>query len=148
MRKVICFLIRLHPCPGPQFLENQPRTTTKKQRTERLEARINTGLAKKNGAGNRTRTDDPRITNALLYQLSYPGIQSREVGESREENGRGNQISWPTDGCIHIVTPEKICGGMEFVVYYPSVINNGFAWSKVRCDSSKIGCKKVFCPRR
>ena len=27
-----------------------------------------------NGAGNRIRTDDPRITNALLYQLSYPGI--------------------------------------------------------------------------
>ena len=25
------------------------------------------------GAGNRTRTYDPRITNALLYQLSYPG---------------------------------------------------------------------------
>ena len=29
---------------------------------------------KKNGAGNRIRTDDPRITNALLYQLSYPGV--------------------------------------------------------------------------
>ena len=27
----------------------------------------------KNGAENRIRTDDPRITNALLYQLSYPG---------------------------------------------------------------------------
>ena len=25
------------------------------------------------GAGNRIRTDDLRITNALLYQLSYPG---------------------------------------------------------------------------
>ena len=24
------------------------------------------------GAGKRTRTSDPRITNALLYQLSYP----------------------------------------------------------------------------
>ena len=23
---------------------------------------------------NRIRTDDPRITNALLYQLSYPGV--------------------------------------------------------------------------
>src|SRR5207302_497364 len=30
-----------------------------------------------NGAGNRTRTYDPRITNALLYQLSYPGATSR-----------------------------------------------------------------------
>jgi hypothetical protein len=26
-----------------------------------------------NGAGDRTRTYDPRITNALLYQLSYSG---------------------------------------------------------------------------
>src|SRR5215467_9107972 len=30
-------------------------------------------LAAGDGAGNRTRTYDPRITNALLYQLSYPG---------------------------------------------------------------------------
>ena len=29
------------------------------------------------GAGNRTRTYDPRITNALLYQLSYPGPGSQ-----------------------------------------------------------------------
>jgi hypothetical protein len=29
------------------------------------------------GAGNRIRTYDPRITNALLYQLSYPGIEGR-----------------------------------------------------------------------
>lgn len=28
---------------------------------------------KKNGAAERTRTSDPRITNALLYQLSYSG---------------------------------------------------------------------------
>ena len=28
-------------------------------------------------AGNRIRTYDPRITNALLYQLSYPGAGSR-----------------------------------------------------------------------
>src|SRR6185436_3394788 len=27
------------------------------------------------GAGERTRTSDPRITNALLYQLSYPGLE-------------------------------------------------------------------------
>ncbi len=29
------------------------------------------------GAGKRTRTSDPRITNALLYQLSYPGVRAR-----------------------------------------------------------------------
>jgi hypothetical protein len=28
---------------------------------------------KKFGAGEEIRTPDPRITNALLYQLSYPG---------------------------------------------------------------------------
>src|SRR6185436_2026199 len=27
------------------------------------------------GAGERTRTSYPRITNALLYQLSYPGLE-------------------------------------------------------------------------
>ena len=27
------------------------------------------------GAGNRTRTDDPRFTRAVLYQLSYAGMQ-------------------------------------------------------------------------
>jgi hypothetical protein len=32
----------------------------------------------KTDAGNRTRTYDPRITNALLYQLSYPGARNRE----------------------------------------------------------------------
>jgi hypothetical protein len=32
------------------------------------------------GAGNRTRTYDPRITNALLYQLSYPGAVSERRG--------------------------------------------------------------------
>ena len=29
----------------------------------------------KNGAGNRSRTYDLRITNALLYQLSYTGVR-------------------------------------------------------------------------
>ena len=29
--------------------------------------------AGQDGAGERTRTSDPRITNALLYQLSYSG---------------------------------------------------------------------------
>ena len=30
--------------------------------------------SKKGGAAEGTRTPDPRITNALLYQLSYSGI--------------------------------------------------------------------------
>ena len=38
----------------------------------------------KNGAGGRIRTADPRITNALLYQLSYTGIdKSAAVAASR-----------------------------------------------------------------
>ncbi len=31
-------------------------------------------ISVKNGAAEGTRTPDPRITNALLYQLSYSGI--------------------------------------------------------------------------
>ncbi len=30
-------------------------------------------MEESNGAGGGTRTPDPRITNALLYQLSYTG---------------------------------------------------------------------------
>ena len=36
-------------------------------------SRADAPAADKDGAGERTRTSDPRITNALLYQLSYPG---------------------------------------------------------------------------
>jgi hypothetical protein len=31
-----------------------------------------------NGAGEEIRTPDPRITNALLYQLSYSGAKGRK----------------------------------------------------------------------
>lgn len=31
------------------------------------------------GAGGGTRTPDPRITNALLYQLSYSGPEGRAL---------------------------------------------------------------------
>ena len=34
-------------------------------------------LSVKSGAGGRIRTADPRITNALLYQLSYTGNRTR-----------------------------------------------------------------------
>jgi hypothetical protein len=33
-----------------------------------------------NGAGEETRTPDPRITNALLYQLSYSGEGAQYKG--------------------------------------------------------------------
>ncbi len=33
----------------------------------------------KNGAAGRFRTADPRITNALLYHLSYCGNQKKDV---------------------------------------------------------------------
>ena len=32
------------------------------------------------GAAKRIRTPDPRITNALLYQLSYCGMQAKRAG--------------------------------------------------------------------
>ena len=35
------------------------------------------------GAGERTRTSDPRITNALLYQLSYPGLEGGYVNRPK-----------------------------------------------------------------
>lgn len=43
--------------------------------------RVRAGFARwqrenKNGAAERTRTSDPRITNALLYHLSYRGMPS------------------------------------------------------------------------
>jgi hypothetical protein len=39
------------------------------------------GCLRKSGgtAGERTRTSDPRITNALLYQLSYSGANAAYV---------------------------------------------------------------------
>ena len=38
-----------------------------------LKAEPQLKLVKKNGAGDRNRTDDLLITNQLLYQLSYTG---------------------------------------------------------------------------
>jgi hypothetical protein len=46
-------------------------------------------------AGERTRTSDPRITNALLYQLSYPGIEGGYVNRPKAV-GNG----WPEAGCL------------------------------------------------
>ena len=37
----------------------------------------NSRCREETGAGERNRTSDPRITNALLYQLSYPGPGAR-----------------------------------------------------------------------
>ncbi len=37
------------------------------------------GEAETGGAGNRSRTYDLRITNALLYQLSYAGEKARAL---------------------------------------------------------------------
>ena len=36
----------------------------------------------RDGAGEKSRTPDLRITNALLYQLSYAGVPTRDVGKS------------------------------------------------------------------
>jgi hypothetical protein len=45
------------------------------QRARTSAARICLKLQVKTGAAKRIRTPDPRITNALLYQLSYCGVQ-------------------------------------------------------------------------
>ena len=40
----------------------------------KIQKRIHFPFFLENGAENRIRTDDLRITNALLYQLSYLGV--------------------------------------------------------------------------
>ena len=40
-----------------------------------------------NGANSRDRTDDLRITNALLYQLSYVGLKEKRVKHSENWPG-------------------------------------------------------------
>jgi hypothetical protein len=52
-----------------------------------------TGAARTNGAGKRTRTSDPRITNALLYQLSYPGVRARILKNSSRHGNAPRRFS-------------------------------------------------------
>jgi hypothetical protein len=47
------------------------------------------------GAGEGNRTPDPRITNALLYQLSYPGGVRDYTGGSREAQDFPLLNPWP-----------------------------------------------------
>jgi hypothetical protein len=47
-------------------------------RARTLAARMCLKLQAKTGAAKRIRTPDPRITNALLYQLSYCGVATRK----------------------------------------------------------------------
>lgn len=51
-------------------------------------------MLKENGAACVTRTRDPRITNAVLYQLSYPG-----AGAQYRERTRGHQSTQPRNAC-------------------------------------------------
>ena len=44
-----------------------------------------------NGAGNRIRTDDLRITNASLYQLSYPGAGKKAKGRTQKAEVKGGE---------------------------------------------------------
>jgi hypothetical protein len=52
--------------PGGDSFPGNRQADTGRRRAEKTDPR--------SGAGNRIRTYDPRITNALLYQLSYPGV--------------------------------------------------------------------------
>ena len=40
------------------------------------------------GAGSRVRTRDPRITNPMLYQLSYTGLEARLALPAAHDNGK------------------------------------------------------------
>ena len=44
------------------------------------------------GAGNRSRTYDLRITNALLYQLSYSGIPASPADRYFKRAGNGGKF--------------------------------------------------------
>ena len=64
------------PC-SLRLLVGNPRRSARRTLTGDSPCRA---AASRGGAGNRTRTYDPRITNALLYQLSYPGARHGEPG--------------------------------------------------------------------
>lgn len=63
------------------------------------------------GAGGGTRTPDPRITNALLYQLSYSGTRGAQYTDSapgREVQAlRRTRITTST---LSISVPDGSCG--------------------------------------
>jgi hypothetical protein len=59
-------------CRVPQRLPSVPETQNKKASPEELAY-----LLDPTGAAGRNRTGDLRITNALLYQLSYSGEKER-----------------------------------------------------------------------
>ena len=46
----------------------------------------------KSGAGEGNRTPDPRITNALLYQLSYSGARAAKYSGDLGDAQPGNQV--------------------------------------------------------
>ena len=49
----------------------------------------------KSDAGDRSRTCDPRITNALLYQLSYSGVEAEYVKHRRPATPVGHRPATP-----------------------------------------------------
>jgi|HubBroStandDraft_6_1064221.scaffolds.fasta_scaffold185655_4 hypothetical protein len=58
--------------------------------SERNDTHVSGPDNENNGAAKGTRTPDPRITNALLYQLSYRGFgRSREGGALIHESFGG-----------------------------------------------------------
>jgi hypothetical protein len=69
------FLVEIeeaHPFCGSKRLPRVPATPNKKASSGELAC-----LSDSTGAAGRNRTGDLRITNALLYQLSYSGEKER-----------------------------------------------------------------------
>ena len=64
-----CLLVAVNVAPGANLQDAFPRTPMKKP----VKCKTLTGFVCAVGAGKRSRTPDLRITNALLYQLSYAG---------------------------------------------------------------------------
>src|SRR5271170_3135103 len=65
----------------------------------RTHRRVNSP-ASETGAATRIRTGDPRITNALLYQLSYCGVTKK--------GGHSNPASQTTEGWLLCAQPTGV----------------------------------------
>ena len=62
--------------PGRRNRISSHATVEERETRGLIDKRNCLGAIKKTGAAERIRTSDPRITNALLYRLSYRGISA------------------------------------------------------------------------
>ena len=108
--------------------------------TEMIEASILI-LVHFSGAGERTRTSDPRITNALLYQLSYSGLKFSPLRIMRLECTplKGRKLYPFLCGfCADQLTGVE-SSGLEANVARGRRLQSS-AWSRTRIRTSTLSC--------